>query len=480
MYRDLGKPYTEWFDWVLEEAEVYDYSRYPVKGMGIWRPYGFKLRKYILEILRNLLDNTGHEEILLPLLIPQPILAKESEHIRGFEGQVYWVTHGGYEPLDVKLALRPTSETPLSYMESFWIKSYKQLPKKYYQVVSIFRYETKATRAMLRVREVSTFKEAHTVHEDFEDTERQVLEAIEIYSKFFDELGIPYIISKRPEWDKFAGAIYTIAFDTLLPDGKALQIGTVHHLGQNFTKVFEVRIQKRDGSIDYAWQTSYGISERVVATVISIHGDKYGLVLPFKVAPIQVVVIPIATKEQREEVLKYARKVLELLKNNGIRTYIDEREDVTPGEKFYFWDLKGVPIRADVGPREVKEGTVTLVRRDNKDKVKVTLSELVNTVLNLGRRIDDDLRRRAWEAFKSRIRRVKTLEEAKKAINGVKGIVELPWCGNEECAMRVSEELGADALGIPVSGIEEVDTKDMVCPICGSKAVTIMRYAKKY
>ncbi len=480
VYRDLGKPYTEWFDWVLEEAEIYDYGRYPVKGMGIWRPYGFKLRKYVLEILRNLLDSTGHEEILLPLLIPQPILAKESEHIRGFEGQVYWVTHGGYEPLDVKLALRPTSETPLSYMESFWIKSYKQLPKKYYQVVSIFRYETKATRAMLRVREVSTFKEAHTVHEDFEDAERQVLEAIEIYSKFFDELGIPYIISKRPEWDKFAGAIYTIAFDTLLPDGKALQIGTVHHLGQNFTKVFEVRIQRRDGSIDYAWQTSYGISERVVATVISIHGDKYGLVLPFKVAPIQVVVIPIATKEQREEVLKYARKVFELLKSKGIRVYIDEREDVTPGEKFYFWDLKGVPIRADVGPREVKEGTITLVRRDNKEKVKTTLSDLVNNVLELGKRIDGNLRRRAWESFKSRIHRVKTLEEAKKVIDEVKGIVELPWCGNEECAMRISEELSADALGIPVSGIEEVDIKDMTCPICGSKAVTIMRYAKKY
>jgi len=480
VYRDLGKPYTEWFDWVLEEAEVYDYGRYPVKGMGVWRPYGFKLRRYILEILRNLLDSTGHEEILLPLLIPQPILAKESEHIRGFEGQVYWVTHGGYEPLDVKLALRPTSETPLSYMESFWIKSYKQLPKKYYQIVSIFRYETKATRAMLRVREVTTFKEAHTVHEDFEDAERQVLEAIEIYSKFFDELGIPYVISKRPEWDKFAGAIYTIAFDTLLPDGKALQIGTVHHLGQNFTKVFEVRIQKRDGTIDYAWQTSYGVSERVVATVISVHGDKYGLVLPFKVAPIQVVIIPIATKEQRKEVMNYVSKVYEVLKNSGIRVYIDDREDVTPGEKFYYWDLKGVPIRADVGPKEVKEGTVTLVRRDNKERIKVTINTLSSKVLEVGRAIDEELRRRAWEAFKSRIKRVKDLNEAKEFLSKVKGIVEIPWCGNESCALKTSEELGADALGIPVSGIEEVSVGDDVCPICGAKAVTLMRYAKKY
>ena len=479
VYRDLGRSFSEWFDWVLEAAEVYDYGRYPVKGMGIWLPYGFKLRKFVIEIIRELLDSYGHEEILLPILIPQPILAKESEHIRGFEGQVYWVTHGGFEPLDVKLALRPTSETSLTYMESFWIKSYKQLPKKYYQVVSIFRYETKATRPMLRVREVTTFKEAHTVHEDFEDAERQVLEAIEIYRKFFDELGIPYVISKRPEWDKFAGALYTIAFDTLLPDGKTLQIGTVHNLGQNFTRVFEVRIQKRDETIDYAWQTSYGISERVIASVIAVHGDSKGLVLPFKIAPYQVVIVPIFREQDKDKVINYAMRVAKELSDKGLRVYVDLRDDVRPGEKFYYWDIKGVPIRIDVGPKEVNESSVTIVRRDNGERVKVKVNEVYEKIVELGKRIDAELRERAWKAFKSRFKRLTSIDEAKKFLEGG-GIVEIPWCGNDSCAHQIADELGAEALGTPVTTIEKIEVKGQKCPICGKDAVTYMRYSRRY
>jgi prolyl-tRNA synthetase len=481
IYRDLGKSFTEWFDWVLEAAELYDYGRYPAKGMGIWLPYGFRLRDSILKVMRNLLDSTGHEEILLPLLIPDHILAKESEHIRGFEAQVYWVTHGGIEPLDVKLALRPTSETSLTYLESFWIKSYKQLPKKFYQVVSMFRYETKSTKPMIRVREVTTFKEAHTVHESFEDSERQVKEAIDIYRKFFDELGVPYIISKRPEWDKFAGAIYTIAFDTLMPDGKALQIGTVHNLGQNFTKVFEVRIQKRDESIDYAWQTSYGISERVVASVIAIHGDGRGLVLPFKLAPKQVVIVPIysSDKDQRNKVLQYCEKVHSLIKQAGIRCYIDLRDEMRPGEKFYYWEIRGVPIRIDIGMREVERNEVTIVRRDTLMKEIMKLEELPEALVKVGTEIDENLKERAWNAFKSKVRRMDDVDKAAAALDQERGIVELPWCGNDECSETVSERLNADALGTPLS-IDKEEIRGRKCPVCGNDAVTFMRYAKKY
>ncbi|MCC6055748.1 MAG: proline--tRNA ligase, partial [Desulfurococcaceae archaeon] len=198
-----GESFSEWFSWIISEAEIYDYGRYPIKGTGIWLPYGFQIRRRVIELIRMLLDETGHEEILLPLLIPETLFAKESEHVRGFEGEVFWITKAGLEELDVKLALRPTSETTISYMESLWIKSYKQLPKKYYQIVSIFRYETKMTKPMIRVREVTTFKEAHTVHESFESSEEQIREAINIYAKFFDMLGIPYIVSRRPQWDKF-------------------------------------------------------------------------------------------------------------------------------------------------------------------------------------------------------------------------------------------------------------------------------------
>lgn len=475
VYRDLGRSFSEWFDYVLEMAEVYDYGRYPAKGMGVWLPYGFKIRENVLGILRKLLNSTGHEEILLPLLIPENIIAKESEHIRGFEDQVYWVTHGGMEPLDVKLALRPTSETSLTYLESFWIKSYRQLPKKYYQVVSIFRYETKATRAMIRVREVSTFKEAHTLHEDFSDCERQVIEAIEIYSKFFNSLGVPYVISKRPEWDKFAGAIYTIAFDTLLPDGRALQIGTVHNLGQNFTKAFEVKIQKSDGSIDYGWQTSYGISERALASMFAVHGDRRGLVLPFHVAPIQVVIIPLITAETRDEVSKYSGMVRELLVGRGYRVYEDLRDELRPGEKFYYWEFRGVPLRIEVGIKEVEGNYVTVFRRDTLERVKVRFGELLERVEALSNEYNENLINRAWQAFRSRIRRFTSIDEARKSLSS-RGIIELPWCGRHECGLKLAEALDSDALGTPLDG----EVPNHSCAVCGARANAFMRLARKY
>ncbi|MET1102038.1 MAG: proline--tRNA ligase [Pyrodictiaceae archaeon] len=474
-----SEEYSKWFDWVLEQAEIYDYGRYPVKGMGVWLPYGFQIRKRVIELIRSVLDPYGHEEVLFPLLIPETLLRKESEHIRGFEAEVYWVTHGGREELDVKLALRPTSETSISYMESFWIKSYRDLPKKYYQIVSIFRYETKATRPLIRLREVTTFKEAHTVHDSFEDADRQVGEAIELYKKIFDRLGIPYVISRRPEWDKFAGAVYTIAFDTILPDGRVLQIGTVHHLGQNFTIPFEVRIQLRDESLDYAWQTSYGISDRIVATIISIHGDDHGAVIPPEVAPIQVVIVPIPVPEkEREAHRKYVSEVEEELKKDGIRVKVDWREDVRPGRKFYEWEAKGVPIRLEIGSKELEEDTIVVVRRDTLEKKTVSRSELKNYVRSLlDKEIMDNLSRRAYEWLKARIRRVESLEEAKRILQEERGIVEVPWCGREECGLRMEEITEAGALGTPVDTREKPNAK---CPVCGRPAVAWMRLAKKY
>ena len=475
-----GQTFPRWFDNIVEQAEIYDYGRYPVKGCGVWLPYGFKIRMYVIETIRKLLDETGHEEILMPLLIPEDLLSKEKEHIEGFRGEVYWVTKGGQEELDVKLALRPTSETVISLYESYWFKSYKQLPKKLYQIVSIFRYETKATRPMIRVREVTTFKEAHTLHESFEGAEKQVIEAVNIYRKFFETLGIPFIVSKRPDWDKFAGALYTIAFDTIMPDGKVLQIGTVHNLGQNFTKVFEVRIQLADETVDYGWQTSYGISERVIAALLSIHGDDLGLILPPKFAPIQVIIIPIFTPEVKKEVINYAEKVALVLKEKGVRVRIDDREDVTPGYKFYDWEMRGVPLRLEVGRREVEEGIVTLVSRTDKVRRKVKLEHLVYEVLNAMDSVDNQLKKRAWKWFTGKVRKVKSVNEAKSVLEKEKGIVELPWCGKEECGLKLEELLEAKTLGSPVSFLEKVDVEGMKCPVCGEKAKTKIRLAKTY
>jgi len=478
-----GESFSEWFAWILSEAEIYDYGRYPVKGVGVWLPYGFQIRKRVVELIRRLLDEKGHEEILLPLLIPETLFKKESEHVRGFEGEVFWVTRAGLNELDVKLVLRPTSETALSYMESLWIKSYKQLPKKFYQIVSIFRYETKMTKPMIRVREVTMFKEAHTAHESFEDAERQVLEAIEIYRRFFDELGIPYVISRRPQWDKFFGAVYTIAFDTLLPDGRTLQIGTVHNLGQAFSSVFEIKFQRRDESIDVVWQTSYGISERVIATLIAYHSDERGLILPPNIAPIQVVVVPIPGKSDSdtESALRLARRVCDELSRCGLRARLDDREDMRPAEKFYEWERKGVPIRIEVGPREAKNGIVTIFRRDSLTRISVPIEECCKRVQELLEEIRKSLRERAWRWFSTRIKFFESLQEA---LNHVKrgGIAEIPWCGDDTCAQRVVEMVeGIHVLGTPLPAIEgERKVEDKRCALCGDRARAVLRIAKRY
>ncbi len=470
---DRERSFMEWFHEATLTAGIYDY-RYTVKGCGVWPPYGFKLRQNVLNILRRLLDEAGHEECLFPLLIPKSLLDKEKVHIKGFESEVFWVTHGGTTELDEKLALRPTSETVVMQMFKFWIHDYTDLPKKVYQIVNTFRYETKATHPMIRVREVTSFKEAHTAHATYEEAEKQVEEGIRIYKAFFDELGIPYVISRRPEWDKFAGALYSVSFETITPDGRTLQIGTVHHLGQNFSKAFDVTYLKPDGSHEYVYTTSYGVSERVIAALISLHGDERGVVLPPNVAPIQVVVVPIPYKGKEKEVELYSREVLETLKGSGYRVTIDDRQDVTPGGKFYYWERKGVPLRAEVGPIDVEKKMVTLARRDTFERSTCSLDKLANYVGELLSEVMKNLKERAWKRFKERIRRINTLNEALKTLKEGLGIVVVPWCGSLECALKV-DSAGLKVLGSPLKGGGEDDVGN--CVICNKEAKSSLRLA---
>ncbi|WP_456419235.1 proline--tRNA ligase [Methanocaldococcus infernus] len=433
--------FSEWYSEILERAEIYD-VRYPIKGCGVYLPYGFKIRKYTFEILSKLLDESGHEQVLFPLLIPETLLAKEGEHIKGFEDEVYWVTHGGKTPLDVKLALRPTSETAIYYMLKLWVKVHTDLPIKLYQIVNTFRYETKHTRPLIRLREIMTFKEAHTAHATKEEAEKQVKEAIEIYKKFFDTLGIPYLIIKRPEWDKFPGADYTIAFDTIFPDGRAIQIGTVHNLGQHFSKTFEIEFETPTGDKDYAYQTCYGISDRAIASIIAIHGDEKGLKLPPVVAPIQVVIIPLIFKGKEEMVINKAKEVAERLKE--YRVHIDDR-DIRPGKKYYDWEIKGVPLRVDIGPRDMEEGKITLVRRDTGEKIVIEESELENKV----REILEDISRRLKESAKERFKKSITIcdvEEAKEMLEKKRGIILVPY-DNSIYKEELEEKVDAKVLG---------------------------------
>ena len=270
--------FSAWYNELLWRAEIMD-VRYPVKGIYVWYPFGFSLRRNVYDQLRAIMDRE-HQEALFPLLIPETEFAKEAEHIKGFEEEVYWVTHGGLTPLEVKLALRPTSECAIYPMYALWVRSHADLPLKIYQIVNTFRYETKHTRPLIRLREITSFKEAHTVHATWDDAEAQVQTAIGLYKEFYRMLCIPVIVSKRPDWDKFPGADHTIAVDVIMPDGKTLQSGTVHHLGDHFSRTFSIQYEDLQGEQQYAFQTCYGISERCIAALISVHGDDRGLVLP--------------------------------------------------------------------------------------------------------------------------------------------------------------------------------------------------------
>ncbi len=465
--------FSEWFHNILEEANITD-ARYPIKGMSVWLPYGYQIRKHMLKVYSELLDK-DHEEVLFPLLIPETELAKEGRHVKGFEDEVYWVTQGGKKPLNEKLALRPTSESSIYPMLSLWVRSHIDLPMRYYQVVNTFRYETKHTRPMIRVREITTFAEAHTVHSSSEEAEEQVKIGIEIYKKLFNELGIPYTITKRPIWDKFPGADYTMAFDTLLPDGKALQIGTVHNLGQTFAKTYDITFENKEGEHEYAYQTCYGISDRVIAAVIGIHGDDKGLVLPPKISPKQVTIIPILFKKGKEEVLNKCNEIKESLENAGIRVRIDSR-DIRPGKKFYEWELKGTPIRLELGPRDLENNKTVLVRRDNLEKVELSLKEdIVSPVKNALNDIDGLLRENAWDSFKDNIKSVEDVNEISSLIeNG--NMVSFPWCGDEDCGKAIEELTDIDLLG---TYKEDIETDD-VCAHCGKPAKHIALIAKTY
>ncbi len=468
------KNFNEWFHNILEEAEIID-SRYPIKGMSVWLPRGFQIRKYMLETIEELLDE-DHEQVLFPMLIPESELAKEAIHVKGFEEEVYWITKGGKTPLNEQLALRPTSETSIYPMFSLWVRSHMDLPIKIYQTVNTFRYETKHTRPLIRVREITTFNETHTVHATASEAEEEVQTGIEIYKKFFDRLSIPYTISKRPDWDKFPGSLYTIAFDMIMPDGKTLQIGTVHNLGTTFAETYDIRFENPEGIHELVHQVCYGISDRVIAAVIAAHGDEEGLVLPPRVAPQQVILIPIIFKDKEDVVLEFTDKLEKLLKDSGIRVKQDKR-DLRPGKKYFEWEQRGVPLRIEVGPRDIENNKIVVVRRDNQEKEFLDYDEttIADTIKDTLDNIAHDLKQSADEFQNVKTHSVENLDQVKKTINKKGGIVTFNWCGDTDCGQQMEEEFGIDVLGTQESDISDVD-----CINCGKKAQYKALVAKTY
>jgi prolyl-tRNA synthetase len=461
--------FNEWYTEIVELADLCD-KRYPIKGMNVWRPYGWKLMSHVDWLIREEMSKTNHHEVYFPLLIPESSFKKEEEHIEGFGSEVYWVTHAGLNELEERWLLRPTSETAMYPVFSLWIRSHVDLPLKTFQIVNTFRYETKQTRAFIRVREIHFF-EAHTCHVDFKDAEKQIKEDKEIANRLFEKLSLPFILSKRPDWDKFAGAFYTISIDVLMPSGRTLQLGSIHQYKDNFSKPYEISYETEDGKHAYCHQTTYGMSERILGALVGIHADNKGLVLPPAVAPIQVVIIPIIFKGKEKPVMEACNALCKKLEGKGIRSHVDKR-DITPGNKYYDWELKGVPLRVEIGPKDIEKKEVIIVRRDNSNKRSISQSSSVKMIRDELDKIFKNLFDIAKKLLEGNMHRVQTIEEAKD----LKGIVELPWCGNEACALEVEDTLDGNTLGEP---IEDVKCKHS-CPICNKSATTWMRYAKTY
>ncbi|MCX6652414.1 MAG: proline--tRNA ligase [Methanomassiliicoccales archaeon] len=457
--------FGEWYNEIVELAGLTD-KRYPVKGMNVWTPYGWKVMRSIDEYIRHELDATDHQEVCFPLLIPETEFQKEKEHIKGFDAEVYWVTHAGLNPLDIRLCLRPTSETAMYPIFALWVRSHQDLPLKTYQIVNTFRYETKQTRAFIRVREIHFF-ESHTCHTTDEDAERQVEEDFVILENLMEHLCLPYFLLKRTDWDKFPGAYYTVGVDTPMLEGRSLQLGSIHHYRDNFSRPFEIKYEDVDGTLKYVHQTTFGMSERLVGAVVGFHGDDKGLVLPPDVAPIQVVIIPILAKGKVEEVLTEARNLREELAAAEIRVHIDEKDE-RPGSKFYNWEIKGVPLRLELGQRDIAEGKVAYAIRFDGTKGAMQRTDLVKDVQGLLNKISSEMMGAAKKRLDSSVADIESLE------NPPKKILRFGWCGSEVCGHAIEAKTELKLLGTPY-GEQGHQSK---CIVCGKDTSTLAYAAR--
>lgn len=457
-----GEDFSRWFDEVIFKSEILD-ERYPVKGMYVWLPYGYELMENIMSIMERLLRQTGHKRVYFPSMVPESVLSREFRFIKGFQDSVFWVTKLGRQDAPEKLALRPTSEAIMYEVLSRWISSYRDLPIRIYQIAPIYRYETKATRPMLRVREVAFFKEGHTFHATYEEAVEQVNLEVWIYKSFYDELLIPYIVVKTMPWDTFPGALYNYDIVTIMPDGKALELGSAINFGDLFAKTYDLTYMDEDGKRKNVNTTSFGISERSLAAVIAIHGDDRGLRLPPKIAPIQIVIVPIPTKDYEERILNYSREVKSTLERS-FRVHLDEGEE-RPGYKFYKWEMKGIPIRIEIGRNELERREVTVFRRDKMERKTVPFDKLNERVSEILKDMERVLSEQAWSYFRERIFHARNMEEL---IENVKTkVVSFAWCGKEECGHEVEEKGGYGLLGYEEDALKGRGEK---CIICGDEA----------
>ena len=465
--------FSEWYTQVVIKAELADYA--PVKGLIVLRPDGYSIWESIKESLDKKLKETGHRNGFLPVLIPESLLAKEKEHFEGFNPEVFWVTHSGTSEIGDRLALRPTSETLAYSLFSKWIRSWRDLPLKINFWNSALRAEIKGTKPFLRTSEF-LWQEGHTVHATKDEAEKEVADILELYKKTIEEeLAVPVVTGKKSEKDKFVGAVYTNTLESLMPDGKALQMGTSHFLGQNFSKPFDVKYLDENNSETFAWQTSWGVSWRLIGGMIMTHGDDKGLVLPPKVAPIQVVIIPIYySKEDKENVLQKACQIKDSLSNNDIRVHLDDREQLTPGFKFNDWEMKGIPIRIEIGPKDIAKNQIVLARRHNQTKISLDIDGLTEKTLSELKNIQKEMFDAAKKILDERVVKISQYQQFKEELDNGK-MIDCSWCGNQTCEDKIKEETGADLRVIPSD-----NTKAETCIYCKNSGTTNVLFARGY
>ena len=469
--------FNEWYPFIVEASDLVD-KRYPIKGMDVWRPYGWKTMKLIDSLTHKQMEITDHEEVNFPLLIPENLLEKENalvarlkkareegvdpDELRdedeegGFKKEVYWVKHAGENELDIPMFLRPTSETAMYTMFPLWIRSHKDLPLKIYQMVNTFRYETKQTRSFIRVREIHFF-EAHTAHADEECATRQIQQDLDIVDNIMNDLCLPIIKAKRPVWDTFPGAWYTIGIDAIMPNGRTLQVASCHHYRDQWAKAFDITYENIEAKQQHVHQTTYGMSERLLGAVVGMHGDDNGLIMPPSIAPFQIVICPMIRKNAEVDTVAEAHRIAGILRNSGLRVKVDSR-DIHAGQKYYDWEIKGIPLRLDIGPRDMAQGTAfAALRTGGKEPLDVNkIAELCHAKLS---EISDELRKRSMEHMTDVMIRLPDFENndgqwiMKGEIKDGK-IYEMPFEGTDAHAEIIEKQTGLTFLGDSVDEYE--------------------------
>ena len=464
--------FAKWYNDVVREARLASYSN--VKGSIILEPNGYALWEEIQKNMDKMFKETGHKNVYMPLLIPENLLKKESDLINGFAPEVAWVTSGGNKVLDERMCIRPTSETLFSDYYASVIKSYRDLPLKYNQWCNVLRWE-KETRPFLRSREF-LWQEGHTVHATSEEAEKETLDMLNVYNKFFHEyLAIPSIVGRKTEKEKFAGAEYTYTIEALMYNGVALQSGTSHYFGQRFSKAYDIKFLNKNNEFEYAYQTSWGTSTRMIGALIMVHSDDRGLLLPPRIAPLKVVIIPIGKDER---INSLANDYLEKLKQNNISTYIDN-SDNTPGYKFAESETNGIPVRIEIGLRDLEEEKITLVRRDTLEKIKISINDdIIIKVKDLMDDIQNNLYNKALKRRNEMTYEAHNLKEMEDIINNHPGFIKAMWCEDQACEEKIKEIKGIKSRCIPFADKQE--KLDSVCVCCGKKATKMVIWGIQY